>query len=153
MSLFSEDVSSGIFHPLMPFAPKHNVRLILVNARDIGQSTPYTEAELALLNSKNPAENAQFMRGVILEFANFVAWLVQHENVPRFVEDSVGGKTGGISLIAWSAGNGFFTPLFALADTIPSDIRTIIEPYLRSYIIYGKYTDSDAYSSYLTSTS
>ena len=138
---------------MLPYASKHNVRLILVNARDIGPSTPYSEAELALILSKDPAENIQFMRGIIAEFASFVAWLVQHEKIPPFEEDKTGNKTGGISLFAWSAGNAIFIPFFAMADTIPSQIRTFIEPYLRSYVLYGKHPHShDARSTYLMTT-
>lgn len=131
-------ISLGVFRPLLPFAASNNLRLVLINGRDISKSTPFDEAELAAIQSKDPATQAKFMRSSVPEYANFVAWYIQHEKVVPFKEDSSGQKTGGLSLLGWSAGSQWFIPFFALADAIPEHTRNAIEPYLRSYVMYGR---------------
>ena len=65
---------------MIPFASSENVRLVLLNARDNGQSTLYTEAELASIHSTDFSTQEAFMQESIREFAAFLAWFVQQED-------------------------------------------------------------------------
>lgn len=134
----------GVFRPLLPFAAENNVRILLPNARDIGKSTPYTEAELKAIQSKDKTLENAFMRDAVAELGSFFAWFVTHNDIPPFKEDARGKKTGGISLIGWSAAGDWFIPFFAMADAIPERIRATIEPYVRSLLTYGENVILDA---------
>ncbi|THH31900.1 hypothetical protein EUX98_g2263 [Antrodiella citrinella] len=128
---------AGIFKPLLPFAFANNVRLVLLDARDNGQSTLYTEAELKAIYSRDKAIETEFLRSGVIEFATFLAWFIEHEDVPAIKEDIESGeKTGGINLVSWSSGSNWFIPFFAMADTIPEDIRKALDAYLGGYILF-----------------
>ena len=126
---------------MLPFASAHNVRLVLLNARDNGQSTLFTEAELSAIHSSDISIQRQFLRDTVCEYASFLKWYIYREDIPPIREDPVTGeRMGGINLIAWSGGNAYFIPFFGMADVIPERVRDAIEPYLRSYVIFGGYS-------------
>ena len=131
-----------VFFPLIPFTEAHNVRIVLPNGRDIGNSTPYTEADLKAIQGKDKAAQVEFMRRAMPEYAAFLAWYVQHEKIPPFAEDAAGIRTGGITLVGWSAASDWFIPFFAMADAIPEENRVIIEPYVRSLVTLGNLSHS-----------
>ncbi|THH29454.1 hypothetical protein EUX98_g4744 [Antrodiella citrinella] len=128
--------NNGIFRRLIPFAAASSLRLVLLNARDVGQSTPYTELELSLLQSNDKAKQEAFFRKCVPEYAAFVAWYVQHEEIPLLKVEECGLRTGGISLVGWSAANDWFIPFFAMPEELPERVRVAIEPYLRSWVMY-----------------
>ncbi|THH31895.1 hypothetical protein EUX98_g2265 [Antrodiella citrinella] len=122
---------------MVPFASASNVRLVLLDGRDNGQSSLYSDAELKCIRSTDRTIQEEFIRSGVLEFATFLQWYIQHEDIPPVqVHHSSGERSGGINLVAWSAGNTLFIPFFAMADSIPEKVRDMIEPYLRSYIVF-----------------
>lgn len=124
---------------MMPFAAPNNVRLVLLNARDFGQSTPFSEAEMKAILSKDKATQAAFMRGAAPEYAAFLDWFIRHEGIPPVKMDAKGVKTGGIGLFGWSAASDWFIPMLALADAIPEGTRALVGEYLRTYVMYGAF--------------
>ncbi|KAL5537017.1 hypothetical protein ACEPAF_840 [Sanghuangporus sanghuang] len=108
-----------IFRRLLPLAPKHNVRLVLVNRRDYPGSSPYIEEDLSKARAS--------------EFARFIKTFIEKENIPKASSD---WNRGGVVLMAWSSGNGYILPLLAHIDTIPEETRQFIEPYFRSHIVF-----------------
>ncbi|KAH8096633.1 hypothetical protein BXZ70DRAFT_327424 [Cristinia sonorae] len=126
----------GIFRRMMPFAPTHNVRIVLLDARDNGQSTPYTDAELDEIHSIDIDIQRNFLRWSIREFATFLETFIREGTIPPIRETRTGERLGGISLIGWSGANGWFIPFFGMAETLPESTRSAINPYLRSYVIY-----------------
>ncbi len=68
------------------------------------------------------------------EFAKFTEYIVVHEGIPKADWKS---NTGGVFIMAWSAGNGYALPILSYADLLPETTRNHIEPYLRGFIIFG----------------
>lgn len=123
----------------MPFASANGIRLVLLNARDNGKSTLYSDSELEAVRSTDQAVQREFMCDSIRGFASFLAWYVGQESIPpiALAGGGSGHRIGGISLVAWSGGNSWFIPFFGMADTIPTSLRAVIDPYLKTYIIFG----------------
>ncbi|KAH8111951.1 hypothetical protein DFH11DRAFT_559094 [Phellopilus nigrolimitatus] len=123
----------GVFKRLLPLAPLHAIRLVLVNRRDYPGSSPYTDTDLAQINGNDAIAHDNFQRARGIELATFVRCFVELEKVPQASPD---GKSGGVSLTGWSSGNFYTLPLLAYADSIPAETREAIAPFLRSLIIF-----------------
>ena len=124
-----------IFRRLVPLAPEHNLRLVLINRRDYPGSSPYTEADLEKIAGNDSEMKDEFVRARALEFATFIKTFVEKEIIPKVSSD---WKRGGITLMAWSSGNAYTLPLLSYADAIPEATRQFLEPYLRSLIVLGE---------------
>ncbi|KAI0675556.1 hypothetical protein C8Q78DRAFT_331587 [Trametes maxima] len=108
MGLYTTDV--GVFHKLLPFAPRYNARIIVLNRRDYNGATPYTPADRALLppHSDTPRTDEEeirsvrqsletFMRDRARELYEHLQALVVSHNIPP-----AGSRSGGIVLVGWS---------------------------------------------------
>lgn len=67
-----------------------------------------------------------------------IAWFLKHfienEHTPAVTADRT---AGGIILMGWSFGNATNLSLLADPTTIPRSVYEIIEPHLRSLVLYG----------------
>ncbi|KAH8116322.1 hypothetical protein DFH11DRAFT_1579941 [Phellopilus nigrolimitatus] len=122
----------AIFRRLLPLAPRHQTRLVLVNRRDYPGSAPYTDDDLAQASSQDSEAQDAFARARGAEFAEFIKQFVENEKIPRASADR---KRGGVVLMSWSAASVYTLPLLAYVDSIPVDTREALEPFLRSFII------------------
>ncbi|TCD61959.1 hypothetical protein EIP91_007668 [Steccherinum ochraceum] len=127
--------NSGIFRPLIPYAAENGLRLVLLNGRDNGESTSFTDDELKSLAVTSREEREAFLKRRVHEYASFLRWYVENEDTP-LLEEANGNRTGGVSLVMWSGGNGYGPAFFAYADTFPAHTRQVLQKYLRSYVIY-----------------
>lgn len=135
--------SIAVFHKIFALAPAHGVRLIVLNRRDFDKSTPYTPADVAKLTARpvNGDEASleetrrSFFRDRGAEFVAFLVHIVDNLGIPP-IEDK-GGK-GGLSFMAWSAGNMFAIPLLAYADEVDEETRRKLEPYFRKLVLFGQ---------------
>ncbi|TCD60168.1 hypothetical protein EIP91_010615 [Steccherinum ochraceum] len=127
--------NNGIFFRLRHYAASNNLRLVLLNLREHGHSTPYSDDEVKILTASDLEPQVAFMKQRVKELAAFFAWYIQMENIPLKKEVN-GRKTGGFSWVAWSGGNAFGISFFGLPEVIPEDQRQLIERYLRSYVMY-----------------
>ncbi|KAI0923298.1 hypothetical protein AcV7_005849 [Taiwanofungus camphoratus] len=130
---------SAVFRRMIPYAASHNLRLVLLNCRDYPGSTRYTPAELDALRGPDPETQASAMQARGLEFAAFLHWFIETENIPPIFEalDSDEVRTsGGIALLGWSSGNCQTVPLLAHADKVPEDTRQLLDRYFRSFILH-----------------
>ncbi|TCD64176.1 hypothetical protein EIP91_004448 [Steccherinum ochraceum] len=127
--------NNGIFFRLKPYAASANLRLVLLNLREHGRSTPYSDDEAKILAGSDLEQQAAFMKQRVKELAAFFAWFIQKENIPLKKEVN-GKKTGGFSWIAWSGGNAYSVSFFGFPEVIPEHERQLIERYLRSYVMY-----------------
>lgn len=105
-----------------------------MNRRDYPGSSPYSEGELSRLRTGDAKAHIDFARNRAGEFATFIRHYVEQNQIPQATEDQ---SAGGIVLLGWSAGNNFIIPILAHADSIDSETRLKIEPYLRSIAIFG----------------
>ncbi|EJD07446.1 uncharacterized protein FOMMEDRAFT_149975 [Fomitiporia mediterranea MF3/22] len=121
------------FKRLLPLAPHHQIRLVLVNRRDYPGSTPYTEEDIDKIRVDSAETHAEFAKARAAEFARFIRTFVEKENVPKASAD---WKRGGVVLLAWSSGNSYTLPLLSYIDSVPGDTREILSQYLRSHVIF-----------------
>ena len=131
-------VPSATFRRLGPFAAERKLRLVTLNLRDYPGSTPYAPQELDDIRDPSPKRQERALRARALELGAFLQWLVQYQDIPpiRVGADS-GVRSGGISLIAWSAANCQTMALLAHADQLPERTRALLDTHLRSYVLYG----------------
>ena len=129
---------------MIPYAAGHNFRLVLLNMRGYPGSTPYDERELDMLEGTpavqgdaSPQDMALEARGK--EVAEFLRWFIQSENIPAIREEPGNGKRlGGVSVLSWSGGNAATFAMFAHAAKLPEETKSLLNAYLRSFIMYGK---------------
>ena len=69
-----------------------------------------------------------------LELARFLVWVIKDQKIPPASED---GKTGGLALLGWSLGNITTMAFLGNLKSYPEDIVETLEPYLRTFLIYG----------------
>lgn len=117
------------------------MRLVLVNRREYPGSSPFTEEDLDKLRSEDDTAHVEFAKDRAKEIATFIKAFIDQEAVPRATAD---GKSGGVALMGWSSGASQTIALLGDADSLPGGLRKSIEPYLRSYIIYGTYLTNNA---------
>ncbi|KAJ6458696.1 hypothetical protein DFH09DRAFT_1115381, partial [Mycena vulgaris] len=91
-----------IFKKVQALARANNIRFVAINRRPYIGSTPYTEAESVTLCTGSETEKAHFIDARGIEFATFVETFVQKYDLPPISPD---GKSGGVALLGWSAGN------------------------------------------------
>jgi pimeloyl-ACP methyl ester carboxylesterase len=131
-------VCIGIFRKAVDGAHSHGLRVIAVDRRHYGESTPFTEAELAPLKAEDALETGAiepFMDRRAVELAKLIQRLVETDSLPK---PDAQHHHGGVILMGWSIGNAFGLDFLARSARLPSELRTVISTYVRGYIIYGK---------------
>ncbi|KAJ7806830.1 hypothetical protein B0H13DRAFT_1669614 [Mycena leptocephala] len=117
------------FVRLHEYDHKYNLRIVICNRRDYRGSTKYSNDELADLQ----AGRQSFQHLLGLQTAWFLEHFIKHENTPKVTTD---GRAGGFILVGWSFGNATTLALLAEADMIPRQLYKILEPHLRSLVLY-----------------
>jgi pimeloyl-ACP methyl ester carboxylesterase len=127
----------GIFRKAVDGAPSHGVRVIAVDRRHYGGSSPFTEAELAPLKAGDALETGAielFMDRRAVELAKFIQGLVETDSLPK-----PDAQQGGIVLIGWSIGNVFGLDFLTRSARLPCELRAILSTYVCRYVIYGEH--------------
>jgi hypothetical protein len=123
------------FQRVIDLAPKHGVRVITFHRRDYGDSTPFTDAEIAPIKQAIPEPGAidAFMTARTLELANFVSHVVESKEAvaPR------DGK-GGIALLGWSLGNLYGLDFLSRFHGLPDRLKAPMKAFVRSFVVFGK---------------
>ncbi|KAH9835551.1 Alpha/Beta hydrolase protein [Rhodofomes roseus] len=123
----------AIFKPLFPFAAKHNMRLVALNARDYHGSSPFSDSELAALDNPDLQSQQSVLRACGRELAAFLVWFIKHEQLP--LVSGGGGRGGGISVLGWSFGSAFSMSFLAQAGVLSEKDRTVLGDYMQTVII------------------
>ncbi|KAH9890074.1 alpha/beta-hydrolase [Cubamyces lactineus] len=130
-------VHSAVYRPMIPFAAEHNLRLVLVNVRGYPGSTPYCKDDLDELRSPDRAVQALAVAKRGMDIAAFIRWFIDTEGIPPIRERPDGNaRVGGLSLLSWSGGNLPTISMLAYAHQLPERTRTLLEAYLRSFIMF-----------------
>lgn len=126
-----------MFSRLVPFAPRHNCRLILVNRRGYPGATPFSAEELRDLgrysSDDSPASHEgfrAFCRERGREVYDFLAELVS--------SDQSITTEGGVSIAGWSSGAMYTMAFLAYAPAFAAAREFDLQPYMHSVISYGK---------------
>lgn len=126
-----------VFRRLLPYAEKHNLRIVRLNWRDYPNSTPYSSEEMDVIRNGDETAKSVFMREQGHQLAQFLLHLAQTEGIPKVSE--VGGTvTGGMSVLGWSMGNMWTLSLLGNARSLPDSTREILGQYLRTVVLYGE---------------
>ncbi|KAJ6509122.1 Alpha/Beta hydrolase protein [Mycena vulgaris] len=117
------------FVRLHEYAQKYNLRIVLWNRRGYRGSTKYSDEELADMR----AGRKIFQDRLALQTAWFLEHFIKHENTPAVTADRT---AGGFVLAGWSSGVPVVLALFADPDVIPKPLYEVVEPRLRSLVLY-----------------
>lgn len=131
----------AVFEPIIAFANHRNVRIVRVNLRDYPGSTPFSSAELEVIHNGSHDEQVALIRARGLELGSFLTWFIRISNIPAPssdpTESNADRQSGGLSVLAWSAGNCAALSFFAYAHLLPAQDQDLLAGYLRSYILFG----------------
>lgn len=127
--------NSGGFLPILPFAKKHGVRLVLLNRRDYLGTEPLSEDEMKPYRKAMSSNHPEERRRALLtgaehharDFYEFLQSLIQAENVP---------VKGGIIVTGWSLGGTLVTSFLSYVKSFPPG-RIDILPYIRYFVLYS----------------
>ncbi|KAJ6509140.1 hypothetical protein DFH09DRAFT_942672 [Mycena vulgaris] len=122
-----------IFKKVQALARANNIRFVAINRRPYIGSTPYTEAESVTLCTGSETEKAHFIDARGIEFATFVETFVQKYDLPPISPD---GKSGGVALLGWSAGNLVTAAALNSLGKLPPSSQDKFKLYLRAHIMH-----------------
>ncbi|KAI0641978.1 hypothetical protein C8Q79DRAFT_265831 [Trametes meyenii] len=136
-----------VFHKLLPFAPRYNARIIVLNRRDYNGATPYTPAERALLppHSDIPrTDEAEirsvrhsletFMRDRARELYEHLQALVVSRKIPPAQP-----RSGGIVLVGWSLSVVWTTAFLCHVASFPiGEVK--LHEYVRRVVLHDPFT-------------
>ncbi|KAH9933383.1 uncharacterized protein B0H18DRAFT_983406 [Fomitopsis serialis] len=116
------------------FAHAHsaNLRIVAINRRGFGGSTPVSEQSAKLLITGTDAEKLKVSDQLCSEIGYFVDAFVQREDIPPISSDRQGG---GLALLGWSLGTRYVTRAIADIGSYPPEIRARLARYVRALII------------------
>ena len=126
-----------IFKRLFPLAKQHKLRIVALNRRDYDGSSLFSPAELRVLNGPDSLAHADFLNARGSEIANFLAWLVNKENMQLISVHDDNKQSGGVVVLGWSAGNITTVAFLANMDTYPDPVRSVLDSHIRAQFIYG----------------
>lgn len=132
---------AAIFRPTFPHAAAHNLRLIAITVPGYPGSSALTDAQAASLTSDNYDEKAGAIFGLSQTIARGIAQLIRTECLPP-PQNSMGLVSGGVRILAWSAGNSLLLSLLANLNNLDKDVNAILEQYVIGVIFYGELCSS-----------
>ncbi|KAH9931957.1 Alpha/Beta hydrolase protein [Fomitopsis serialis] len=121
-----------IFKRLQAIAHTANLRIVAINRRGFGGSTPVSEHSAKLLSTGTDAEKLKVSDELCNEIGYFVDAFVQKEDIPPISSDRQGG---GLAILGWSAGTGYVTRAIANISSYPPETRARLARYVRALII------------------
>ncbi|KAI0058354.1 hypothetical protein BV25DRAFT_1810813 [Artomyces pyxidatus] len=124
--------SSPIFNKIIALAPAANLRFVAINRRGYKRSTPISAAEAETIINGTDEDKSEYLKTRGLELSRFIDIFIRENNTPPISPD---GKTGGIAILGWSAGNGVVLSAIANVDSIPEDARSRLGSHLRALIM------------------
>ncbi|KAI0313227.1 hypothetical protein OF83DRAFT_1175873 [Amylostereum chailletii] len=133
VTLHGMGVNAGIYNRVSTLAATVDLRIVAVNRRAYGGSTPFAPEETALYLSEKAEDKLQFLSDRGAEFATFVDLFIQKFNTPPISAD---GKTGGVALLPWSAGNGPILCALGNIKQLAPDVQTRLSAHIRALILH-----------------
>ncbi|KAK7681683.1 hypothetical protein QCA50_015417 [Cerrena zonata] len=125
----------AIFHQMIPYAAKNNLRLLFINLRDYPGSSHYTKAELEAFESDEECIQDAAVRDLGRQIAEFLTFIIKTEDIPP-ITTKEGKTSGGITLLTWSMSNLISLSLLAHAQTLPEETKQLLGTHLRSVVLH-----------------
>ena len=133
------DELAGIFERMLPYASKYELRIIAVNTRSHGGSTPYTDDELAEFASSDVEIQTSAVRKFGREVGSFMVFACTSLGIPA-VTVLDGQKRGGLAFLTWSLSNMGLLSILGDPKTLDDAQKTVLQRYLRTAFAYGAYS-------------
>lgn len=127
----------GIFSKVQALAGPAGLRLVAINRRDYIGSTPYSNAELDVVNNGTVAQRDDFMKARGIELGIFMDKFMQQNNIPALSAD---GRAGGAAVIGWSVGNIFTLSTIANIHALPEDVQARLASRIHTLVMQGAHT-------------
>lgn len=129
--------TTAIFRPAFPYASSRNLRLVAITLPEYPGSYRLSDDQLAKLASYHAEDQASVFLDQSKDIAGLIAHIIKIEGLhPPSEKDGV--RTGGVSILAWSAGNAFLLSLLANTDALDPEAGSLLERYVTSVIFYGE---------------
>lgn len=132
LCIVTEGHPQGGFEKLHSFAPKHNMRTILLQRRDYPGSTKFTDDELDDL--KNGRKS--FIDRLAIQLGYFCRHLISDLGIPKVNPKD---RSGGITIMGWSFGTATAMALFSDPAIIPNELYKNLERYVKDLVLYGEH--------------
>jgi hypothetical protein len=123
----------AIFSRLLPFAPQHGCRLVLVNRRGYPGAEPYDADDMEILHAAQQATPAGLQ--AMSDFMRAAARGV-HKLLEDFIAEEDPPVAGGIVLAGWSMCGAWLTALLAHAHAFPVNEVDVVR-YVRRVVTFG----------------
>lgn len=126
--------NAGIFERVQACAKRANVRFVAVTRRNYQGSTPFTEAELKVLNGGSAEEKNAFLAKRGVELLIFIDKFLADQQIPLQAPEK--GETGGVAIIGWSLGNTVALSAIANLSSIAPDAKARLAPLIHTLILH-----------------
>lgn len=126
------------FKPTFAYAAEHNLRLITLNLRGYRGSSPFDANDRAAFTCQNKDDHANALLKQAREIATFLVHIIKTNGLPPPTTNSEGRTTGGLVLLTWSAANALLLSFLANVTLFNAEVRSLLERYLRSAVIFGE---------------
>jgi pimeloyl-ACP methyl ester carboxylesterase len=130
------DCGTGIYERVQTLAKTSNVRFVAITRRGYKGSTPYSEAELKVMNGGPEEEKSAFMVNRGVDILTFIDKFLTEKNVP--LEPAKNGNPGGVAIIGWSMGNSETNAAIANFAALAPDAQARLAPLIHTLILHGQ---------------
>lgn len=110
---------------MYPLAGRFNVRLISVDRRGYGKTSPITADEWRMVESGTEADFLKYIKGQALELGQFIAALVKQQSLEK------------VSVVGWSLASIWIGCLLAFSHELPAPDFQVLESHLTDFIFHG----------------
>ncbi|KAI0317447.1 kinase-like domain-containing protein [Amylostereum chailletii] len=124
--------NAGVWKRISELSATVNLRIVAINRRPYGGSTPFSPEELSLLAGSDD-EKLKFITNRGVEIATFIDQFIQRFNIPPIPAD---GKGGGAAILPWSAGHGSVISALSNLNNLHEDTRARFASHIRALIMY-----------------
>lgn len=124
----------AVFQKVQALVSPANLRIVAINRRNYGGSTPFSDDELDVIHGGTKDQKTYFTRSRGLEILVFIDNFIQRFGLPKMSPDR---KTGGLALLGWSLGTQIVVPSIAYLDELPAESQARIGSRLRALILQG----------------
>lgn len=125
---------------MVPYAAKHNLRLVLLNMRDYPGSSGYRPDELEALSTQDVDIQAAAIKQQGVHLAAFLTHLIKNYDIQNKSISSKGTVVGGLAVLAWSLGNVVTHSFLSHANDYSPDVKRLLDQYLRTMVFYGAFS-------------
>ncbi|KAI0347358.1 hypothetical protein BDW22DRAFT_1321927 [Trametopsis cervina] len=124
--------NAHIFSRVIALAPQNNLRIVAINRRGYGGSSPFQQDTVKALATASDDFKTAFVKSSGEDFAAFVSQFIREYDIPPASAD---GKHGGVVFLGWSAGHGIILSALANLEHFATPIQAHFKSHVRRLIM------------------